>query len=795
MNWKSAATTDEGTIRRWWSSWPDANVGLVTGWPDGPGVVLDVDDRSLLEELPEPIRCDRATWTGKDGWHLFFALPEGVEITNAIGNLPKGRADVRGSGSGYVLAPPSIHPNGNPYRWCKESPAPTMMPEWLLATIRGDRPWSNYAFNADTIPDTPAPAPTPALERARLWLQKAEPAIQGSGGQSTLFTVASHLAGFGLSAEDAADLLWSEFNPRCVPPWQGAKGERQFRRHVREGHSKGPVAFGSKLDNDLDAAVSLSPGSSPKTPASRSSSAAPHGQPWGEPDPLPTGRTLPRFPITSLPSWAEEWADSVAEATQTPPELAGMLALVSAAAALAKKVVVRVKRGWIEPLALWVVVAMAPSSRKSPVFSAATSPLAEYEQQRAADLASDIAMANHELDVEVARLKALKARAAKVDAVERDDLLDQIERQQRRVDAITIPVAERLLAQDATTESLVGLMASNGGKIAVMSDEGGILGIAAGRYTSGRANVDALLQGYSGGDIRVDRRGREPEFVKKAALTLGLTVQVEVLREVFSDKAMRGRGLLARPLYVVPKSNVGERRSALGTPEVPESLSQGYRSGLLRLCGLPTGVEPVELRLSSGAREILEQWDQRLEQELRDGGRWHSVSEWAGKLVGGVIRIAGILHVSESGLEGEIDESTTWRAIALGDFLLKHAAYAFDTMRDDADGLALKAKKVLDWLGTLGTESVPTGTGRVPVGTTGTAGTPLVVKRHKIHASKKRLFSGAAEMDAALGLLVEYGWLRETRIGSARAFEVHPSAADLERLEQVGTAIGTASRP
>jgi hypothetical protein len=50
--------------------------------------------------------------TGK-GWQLFFRHP-GVTIPNRAGIIPG--LDVRGDG-GYVVAPPSVHPNGKQYRW------------------------------------------------------------------------------------------------------------------------------------------------------------------------------------------------------------------------------------------------------------------------------------------------------------------------------------------------------------------------------------------------------------------------------------------------------------------------------------------------------------------------------------------------------------------------------------------------------------------------------------------------------------------------------------------------------
>src|SRR5689334_20829035 len=42
--WNTAATTDARQITEWWTKWPNANIGILTG-PTSGIWVLDVDDR------------------------------------------------------------------------------------------------------------------------------------------------------------------------------------------------------------------------------------------------------------------------------------------------------------------------------------------------------------------------------------------------------------------------------------------------------------------------------------------------------------------------------------------------------------------------------------------------------------------------------------------------------------------------------------------------------------------------------------------------------------------------------
>ena len=91
--------------------------------------------------------------------------------------------------------------------------------------------------------------------------------------------------------------------------------------------------------------------------------------------------------------------------------------------------------------------------------------------------------------------------------------------------------------------------------------EGGVFDIIAGRYNGNIPNMDVWLKGHSGDMIRVDRKGRPPEYIRKPAMTLGLMIQPEVLKSIAAQPAFRGRGLIARFLYAMPVSQVGYRKT------------------------------------------------------------------------------------------------------------------------------------------------------------------------------------------------------------------------------------------
>jgi hypothetical protein len=131
------ATRDASEVCAFWAKHEDANVGVVTGAVSAI-VGLDIDpknggDDSLarLEKENAPLPPTRTVRTGSGGRHLYFKHP-GVAVPNSAGKLGRG-LDVRGDG-GYLIAPPSLHPDGGTYEWLDERD-PVDAPAWLLALV------------------------------------------------------------------------------------------------------------------------------------------------------------------------------------------------------------------------------------------------------------------------------------------------------------------------------------------------------------------------------------------------------------------------------------------------------------------------------------------------------------------------------------------------------------------------------------------------------------------------------------------------------------------------------------
>lgn len=195
------ATTDAAQVKAWWQQWPNANIGIATGKRSGGIFVIDLDideDKGIdgyhtLEDWQRENGKFPETWTaitGRGGYHLYFH--SNSEIKNRAGIIDG--VDVRGDG-GYVVAPPSIHSNGNRYEW-EYDPE-----EFDLAEAN-----NNVKYFLDTGINSPG-------ERFSM------PDIVNAGERNDMiFRFACMMQAKGASDEAVFAATMAENNTKCNPP-------------------------------------------------------------------------------------------------------------------------------------------------------------------------------------------------------------------------------------------------------------------------------------------------------------------------------------------------------------------------------------------------------------------------------------------------------------------------------------------------------------------------------------------------------------------------------------------------
>lgn len=405
---------------------------------------------------------------------------------------------------------------------------------------------------------------------------------------------------------------------------------------------------------------------------------------WVDPLPLDRLDSLPGFPLETLPDWLHAWVAAEAVATQTPPALAGKAALGVVAAACRGLANIELAPGHVEPLNLYAVVALPPGTRKSAVLRHATAPVEEFEREQAKRLRHQVRTAQDHLEILEARLSNKKKDSAKgrhVDYGEIAELSAKVEKARQ-----DLPREPRLVAGgDITPEEIVSLLVEQGGRLAIFSTEGELFEVLAGRYAkNGVSNIEAVLKAHSGDPIRVDRVGRPPQHVPNPCLTICLTVQPEVLRELADKPRFRGRGLLGRFLYTLPANPLGRRR--VDPPPVPDAILAAYTARIRGLLDIPLPRTPHTLTLAVEARPACRDFAEEVERMLHPTGELGHMTDWGGKLLGTVGRIAGLIHLAhhmDASWAIPVSTDTIAGAIRLGRYLIEHAKAAFETMGTD----------------------------------------------------------------------------------------------------------------
>ena len=400
-------------------------------------------------------------------------------------------------------------------------------------------------------------------------------------------------------------------------------------------------------------------------------------------DPIPFSRyTMARFPVEALPDDIADYVTAVAESTQTPVDMAGVVSISMLSVCLQGKYRVQGKADWFEPLNTYALAIAPPSERKSAVQHMMLKPINEYEfqyNQRNAALVESSKMQKRVLE---RRQKALEDQVAKgkADAEEMEKIAQEVA-DFREV----LPM--QLYVDDITTEKLVSVISVNHGRAALISSEGGIFDTLAGIYTK-NVNIDVMLKGYSGDPIRVDRIGRESESIMNPALTILLMAQPNVISEVLNNTTFRGRDLTARFLYCMPVSFVGSRR--FQSRPVPDEVYHRYERCVINLLEDEYPEKPETITLSDDAEKMLIAFAEEIEPKLVSD--YAELADWAGKLIGNTLRIAGLLcragtHRSHEFLDVAepltVDGRTMENAIRLGRYFLNHAQAAYSVLPED----------------------------------------------------------------------------------------------------------------
>jgi len=247
-----------------------------------------------------------------------------------------------------------------------------------------------------------------------------------------------------------------------------------------------------------------------------------------------------------------------------------------------------------------------------------------------------------------------------------------------------VPTLPVLWQDDVTPEALSNVIQEQGGRMLLMSPEGDLFSFMAGRYNQS-PNLGIYKKGWSGKEgVRDERMGRDGHDVRDPALSVGICVQPEVLQRLKEAQSFRGQGILARFMWMYPKSLVGWRENPSNAPALDTAAAAQYDRRVRDLLSLARPEEPPVMRLTTDAAAIHSEFYDAIEKRQRPDGDLRHIADWANKLPGQVARIAGVLAIAEDGaIPGEVSADAMLRAVDIGRSLIPHALAVFGLIGAD----------------------------------------------------------------------------------------------------------------
>ena len=481
------------------------------------------------------------------------------------------------------------------------------------------------------------------------------------------------------------------------------------------------------------------------------------------PDPIALNSVkAPEIPCNLFPTPLSDFIVAASEFTQTPPELAMSVTLAAVSAVAQGKFRVFIRDGYTEPVNIYSLVALAPGERKSPVFNLAMKPIVEWEERKARSLKDTIAVATSRRMSSEKKISHMRALYAKeLDSVEAENIQIKIEALEKKLKKI--PTIPRIFCADVTPEALGAIMKDQDERIAIMSDEGGVFETICGRYSNGIPNLDLILQGHPGTPVRIDRKGtiQDPIFLNHPSITLNLTVQPSVIRDLKKKPELFDRGLVARCFYFLPQSRLGSR--TIESPDMPYSVLRRYNMTIEKILEKEWNTDdnerkiPYDIELSEEAYQVFFDFSDEVEMKLKPNAEYEMITGWAGKLPGASIRIAGLFHIADNIMKkpfpDQISGEIMSNAVEVSRMLSDHFFAAFSLMTEDVE--IEYGRKILKWIKHRSEPSF---------------------NRGRIHQSMKKSLRRMANIKTGLGVLIEHGYLREQKAGNkTSAYLVHPS--------------------
>lgn len=176
--------------------------------------------------------------------------------------------------------------------------------------------------------------------------------------------------------------------------------------------------------------------------------------------------------------------------------------------------------------------------------------------------------------------------------------------------------------------------------------------------------------------INVIRRTQQAVALDNPLITFGLMAQTEPFEKAMSNPQFSGRGLVHRFLYAFPESKTGKRTFV--STQVSDKAKHDYNNLIYKLLSIKPSSEIPVILCDKEAFNIFKNYHDSIEDNLKDGGTFEYMREWANKQLGRALKIAGIFHLCEHEPQEPLSGQTALNAVRAAMWAENQALKAFN---------------------------------------------------------------------------------------------------------------------
>lgn len=363
------------------------------------------------------------------------------------------------------------------------------------------------------------------------------------------------------------------------------------------------------------------------------------------------------YPVDLLPELAQKAVTAYQAYGQQPPSMVAASAVASMSLACQGLANIERDKQLTSPISLYLIVVAESGERKTAADNFFSAPLKTWETNEKDILEVAIKEVKSKLQIHTAKKDALITKIKNETAKDRSTLKLENDLQTLELNEPKRIITPKLFHEEVTPEALSFSVASGWQSSSLWSDEAGIVIGGQGMNQDNILKAITLLNRlWDGNKYSVDRKTSDNFTIEGRRFTCSLMMQYSVFEQFINrcGGISRGSGFLSRCLIVMPISTMGTRLYKEPSHIVQ---TEPFNARISQLLDIPLPLDqkgrltPKILQFSLEAKKIWIEFHNDIEKQLKIGGEYENIRDFAAKAAENTARLAGIFHVFEKGTE------------------------------------------------------------------------------------------------------------------------------------------------